>query len=181
MQGKKPEMIQSMASRPIQRILLEEKPEIGRAVFYVISAVMLVEDLLIFLIIVSLDLPWLVTSIVFAVNVLVFGSILTFIRFRRVCLTDRRVMVQFGVFKSSVTLSSIRLVARQNPPRWQMKSGLVSAFRGRLVYCFNNTSPFVMVERTSGMSKALFFNVISAEAFIRKLKEAKRTMFSAAP
>jgi hypothetical protein len=171
-------MSKSKTTKKVQRVLLEERPEIGHTLFLIISAVMLIDDLPILLISLALDLPWLVTSIVFAVNVLVFGSILMFIHFRRVCLTDRRVMVRFGAFRSSVPLKSVSLVARQNPPRWQMMSGLVSAFRGRLVYCFKSTSPFIMVQRTSGMSKALYFNVRNAEAFTRKLKEAKTVALS---
>jgi hypothetical protein len=171
-------MTKKINARKVQRVLLQEKPEIGHTFFLIISAVMLIDDLPILLISLVLNLPWVVTSIVFAVNVLVFGSIFMFIHFRGVSLTDRRVIVRFGAFRSSVPLKSVRSVAKQNPPRWQIMSGLVSAFRGRLVYCFKSTSPFIMLKRTSGVSKSLYFNVSNAHVFIRKLNEAKREELS---
>jgi hypothetical protein len=146
----------------------------GRALFSLVAALMLIDDLPILLITLSLNLPWFATSVVFAVNVLVFGSIFIFIHFRRVCLTDRKIVVQFGFFKSSIPLASIRRVDNRNPPRWQMISGMVLPFGGRLVYCFDHDSPFIMIERNSGISKALYFNVSNSQAFMRKLKEAKR-------
>jgi len=161
--------------RTQQRILIDEKPEIGRALFSVVAAVMLIDDLPILLIALSLNLPWSVTSVVFAVNVLVFGSIFIFIHFRRVRMTDREIVVQFGFFKSSIPLASIRRVDDRSPPRWQMLSGMVSPFGGRLVYCFNHDSPFIMIERNSGISKTLYFNVSNPKAFRWKLKEVQKT------
>lgn len=167
-------MSKSVAKRTAQRVLLEEKPEIGHEFFLLISVVMLIEDLPILLIISSLQLSWLVTNIIFAVNVFVFGLIFIFIHFRRVCLTDRRIVVRFGIFRSSVPLTSIRSVASQNPPKWQRLSGLVSPFGGRLVYCFRRSSAFVMVDRDSGISRTLYFNVSNPSDFIRKLNKTIR-------
>jgi hypothetical protein len=161
--------------RTQQRILIDEKPKMGGALFSVVAAVMLIDDLPILLIALSLNLPWFVTSVAFAVNILVFGSIFIFIHFRRVRLTDRGIVVQFGFFKSSIPLASTRRVNDRSPPRWQMISGMVSLFGGRLVYCFNHDSPFVMIERNSGISKVLYFNVSNSQAFMTKLKEVKRS------
>jgi hypothetical protein len=167
-------MSKSAANRTAQRALLDEKPEIGHELFLVISAVMLIDDLLFLLIILSLELPWLVANVAIAVNVLVFGFLFIFIHSRRVCLTDRMIVVRFGIFRSSIPLSSVRSVTIQNPPRWQRLGGLVSPFRGRLVYCFKRSSPFVMVERDSRILRTLYFNVSNAPDFIRKLNKATR-------
>jgi hypothetical protein len=154
-----------------ENVLVEERPEIDHRLFLVISTVMLIDDLLVLLVILSLQLSWIVANIFLALNVLVFGFLFIFIHYRRVLLTDCKLLVQFGLFRSSVLLSSIRQVTVQGPPKWQMLGGLVSLFRDRLVYCFGSRSPFVKVERRSGVAKTLYFNVRNAPDFVRKLRQ----------
>ncbi len=155
-------------------VLFDEKPEVDRGLFLVISAVMLLDDVSILVIMLSLELPWLIANIVLSVNVIVFGFLFIFIHFREVKLTNRRILVRFGLFRSSVSLSSIRSVSVQNPPRWQRLGAVVSPFGGRLVFCFKHNSPFIMVERDSATFKTLFFNVSNASNFMKKLEKARR-------
>jgi len=157
-----------------EHVLYEEKPEIDSALFKALLVLMIMDNLVIGLVLVYLGLPWIVLTSVFVVEGAVLGLILSFLYSRKVMLSNWRVFVRFGPVRSSIPLSIVRSFSVQNPSGWHTSGSGVSPGRGKLVYCFNPSSPFVMIERDTKRFGRVFFNVDDPSRFTRTLERLTR-------
>jgi hypothetical protein len=157
-----------MRSTP-ERILFEEKPEADLGLLYAIVVMVLIDDIILTLLLIHLGAPQLLVIVVIGMNAALLALAFSFVRLRKVRLTDRRVVLRFGISGSSILLSNIRSVGVEDPPTWN-KIGLVSGWRGTAVYCFKSSSPFVKLEYGTRKLRKVFFNVDRLPEFITKLK-----------
>jgi hypothetical protein len=166
-----------MTNRTLQRIipervLFEEKPEADLGLLYAIAVMVAFDDVVITLLLINLDASQLMIGVILAFNAVLFAFVFSFVRLRKVKLTTRRVVVRFGISRSVILISNIRSVTVEDPPGWN-RAGLVSGWRGRVVYCFKGSSPFVKIEYGTGKLRRVFFNVDRLPEFIAKLTKIR--------
>lgn len=155
-----------------ERVLFEEKPEADLGLLYAIVVMIVFDDIVITLLVINLEAPELMVGVILALNAILFALVFSFASLRKVKLTDRRVVVRFGISRSAIRIPNIRSVAVEDPPSWN-RSGLVSGWRGRTVYCFKGSSPFVKIEYGNGKLRSVFFNIDRLPEFIAKLKKIR--------
>lgn len=155
-----------------ERVLFEENPEADLGLLYAIAVMIVFDDIVITLLMINLGAPQLMVGVIFVLNAILFALVYSFFRLRRVKLTDQRVIVRFGISRSSIRIPNIRSVTVEDPPSWN-RSGLVSGWRGRTVYCFKGSSPFVKIEYGTGKPRSIFFNIDRLPEFIAKLKKIR--------
>jgi hypothetical protein len=155
-----------------ERVLFEEKPEADLGLLYAIAVMIVFDDIVITLLMINLGAPELLVGVILALNAVLFALVYSFTRLRKVKLTDRRVIVRFGISRSSILIPNMRSVTVEDPPTWN-RSGLVSGWRGRTVYCFKGSSPFVKIEYGTGKLRSVFFNVDRLPEFVAKLRKIR--------
>ena len=155
-----------------ERILFEEKPQADLGLLYAIIVVVFSDDIFVTLLLVYLGAPQLLLIAILGMNAALFVVIYSFVRLRRVRLTDRRVAIRFGIYGSSIRISSMLSVTVEDPPSWN-KAGLVSGWRRTRVFCFKGSSPFVKIEYGTGKPRKVFFNVDRLPEFVAKLRRIK--------
>ena len=160
--------------RFFERVLFEEKPKSERSFFAAIVLILLIDDLIVALLLIYVNVPREVMYGVVVINILLIGFVYSYLHFRSVKLTDQRIYIRFGLSRSSVPLSNIRSFSVSDPPFWSKIGPGVSGFRGRKVYCFNTSSPFLMIEHGIKKPKRLFFSIEHLPQFIIKLREIEK-------
>ena len=95
-------------SRPRERVLFEEKPEVDLGLLYAVTVMLVFDDIVMTLLLINLGAPELMVTIILVINAVLFALIFSYAHLRRVTLTDRRVVVRFGISRTSIPISSIR-------------------------------------------------------------------------
>jgi hypothetical protein len=159
--------------RFFERVLFEEKPRSDNSFFAAIVSMLLIDDLVVVLLLLYFNVPKEVIYGVLGMNILLAGIVYSYVHFRTVKLTDRRIYIRFGLSRSSVPLADIRSFSVSDPPSWGKLGPGVSGFRGRKVFCFSTSSTFLMIEHGTKKPRSLFFNVDHLQEFIAKLRQVK--------
>jgi len=163
----------SAEKRVMERVLFTEKPETDTGLFAAVAGIVVMDNFVVVLLLLYLSLPELVVILVLISNILIFGLIYSYVRFREVRLTNQRIFVRFGISRTSIPISNIRSFTVSDPPSWTTWTAGVSGWRSRVVYCFKSASPFVMIERDTKKLRRVYFNVNDLSNFIVKLKKLK--------
>nr|MDO8098814.1 hypothetical protein [Candidatus Njordarchaeota archaeon] len=157
----------------MERIIFKEKPETDSGLFSAVAAIVVIDNFVVLLLLFYLDLAKFLVILILSVDILIIGVIYSFIQFREVRLTNKRILVRFGIYRSSIPISNIRSFSVEDPRSWTTWTPGVSGWRSRVVYCFKSTSPFVMIERDTKKLRRVYFNVNDLPNFIARLGKLK--------
>jgi hypothetical protein len=157
----------------MERVLFSEKPETDSGLFAAVAAIVGFDSIVMLLLLFYLSVPWFVIILILSGDVSIVVVIYSFIRFREVRITNKRVIIRFGVHRSSIPISNIRKFSVEDPPSWTTWTSGVSGWRSRVVYCFKSSSPFVMIERDTIKLRRVYFNVADLPNFITRLRKLK--------
>jgi hypothetical protein len=156
-----------------ERVLFEEKPKTDASFFAAIVLMLLIDDFVVALLLLYLNVPREVIYALVFINILMIAFVYFYVHFRSVKLTDWGIYIRFGMSRSAIRISDVTSFAVSDPPAWSKMGPGVSGWRGKKVYCFKTSSPFVMIEHGSRRPKRVFFNVDRLSEFMVKLREIK--------